>query len=153
MSLQSPVSLPPENYPLQQDYGTLTLQLRNQTRNVHEAFLHGQLEDAQRLSGDLFQTAYELLKLSSTLMIERNNRATITRNEESRTAAIRNEKQDNKTHQQRQQEWQAAVGERKIDGFYERHSSLIEPVNPDLPSDNKRLPKFEDRDHSRDYEK
>lgn len=126
MSLQSPVSLPPENYPLQQDYGALTLQLRDQTRNVHEAFLHGQLEDAQRISGDLFQTAYELLKLSSTLMIERNNRATITRNEESRNAAIRNEKQDNKTHQQRQQEWQAAVQERTIDAFYERASSFID---------------------------
>lgn len=122
----SPISLPPSDYPNQEDYAGLIFKLTDQTRWLHDAFLHSNLLEAQKFSGDLFQTSYDLLKLASTLMIERNNRDTIERNKEAQIRRDEVRAEDRKTHQQRQQEFLKAVQDRKIDGFYERHSGVIE---------------------------
>lgn len=68
------VTLPPENYPHQEDYGALTLQGKTQIAAIHDAFLHDRIQEASDLAGDLFQTSYNLLRLCNALAIERNNR-------------------------------------------------------------------------------
>lgn len=118
-----PITLPLSDYPNQEDYAELILKLRDQTSRLHDSFLYGLLDAAQKISGDLFQTSHDLLKLSSILLIERNNRDTIQRNKDSQTRRDEVRAEDRKTHQQRQQEFLAATLERKIDGFYERQSN------------------------------
>lgn len=68
------IAVPPEDYPRQEDYAAYVIRGKELLRKVDDAFLHGDISEAQRLSGDLLQLGFDLTKLASVLLIERNNR-------------------------------------------------------------------------------
>lgn len=68
-------TLPPSNYPKQEDYGKLCLVGKDLINQIHDAFLHGNLDEANRLAGDMFQNSYNILNLCCQLKIDEVQRA------------------------------------------------------------------------------
>lgn len=68
------IAVPPEDYPRQEDYAAYVIRGKELLRNLEDAFLHGDISEAQRISGDILQLGFDLTKLASVLLIERNNR-------------------------------------------------------------------------------
>lgn len=74
------LSLPAEDYPKQEDYLKVVIQAKRLLSDMDNAFLQDDLNLAQRHAGDLFQLSYDLVRISSVLLIERNNRENQYRN-------------------------------------------------------------------------